>query len=152
MPTPATNPKSPDDQNPTDPPLNSPRNLVKLAFCTLLYSIVQCCLNSFNGIVDWTKSPDMDTIHTVIHQLKPAAMLGSIRGVMLALMAVVIVWVGPPLWGIIGPILGSAARSSLRFIGAFARAARQKGPFDPKDPLNMHPGKDSSSEGGDKPQ
>lgn len=133
-----TNPKSPDDQNPTDPPLNSPANLLKLAFCTMLYSIVQCCLSSFNGIVDWTKMPDTDTVHTVIHQLKPAAMLGSIRGVMLALMAVVIVWVGPPLWGIIGPIVGSAARGSLRFIGAFARAARQHGPFNPKDPLDMH--------------
>jgi hypothetical protein len=133
-----TNPKSPDDPK-EDPPLNSPGNLVKLAFCTLLYSIVQCCMNSFNGIVDWTKMPDMNTVHTVIHQFKPAAALGTIRGVMLAAMAVVIVWVGPPLWGIIGPILGSAARSSLRFIGAFARAARQKGPFDPKDPLNMHP-------------
>lgn len=132
-----TNPKSPDEPK-EDPPINSPRNLVKLAFCTLLYSIVQCCLNSFNGIVDWTKSPNMDTIHTVILGLKPAAMLGSIRGVMMALMAVVIVWVGPPLWGIIGPILGSAARGSLRFIGAFARAARQHGPFDPKDPFNMH--------------
>ncbi len=151
-----TNPKSPDDQNPTDPPLNSPANLVKLAFCTLLYSIVQCCLSSFNGIVDWTKMPNADTVHTVIHQLKPAAMLGSIRGVLLALMAVVIVWVGPPLWGIIGPILGSAARGSLRFIGAFARAARQKGPFDPKDPLNMNDhgkGKDTGSEQpGDKPK
>lgn len=131
-----TNPKSPDDQN--DPPLNSPRNLVKLAFCVVLYSIVQCCNNSFNGIVDWTKMPDMSTVHSVIHQMKPAAALGTIRGVMLALMSVIIVWVGPPLWGIIGPVLGSAARGSLRFIGAFARAARQHGPFDPKDPLGLH--------------
>lgn len=140
-----TNPKSPDDQN--DPPLNSPRNLVKVAFCVLLYSIVQCCNNSFNGIVDWTKMPDMSTVHSVLHQIKPAAALGTIRGVMLALMSVIIVWVGPPLWGIIGPVLGSAARGSLRFVGAFARAARQHGPFDPKDPFGMHsngdPGKDS---------
>lgn len=131
-----TDPKKPED--PTTPPINSPRNLVKVAFCTLLYSIVQCCMNSFNGIVDWTKLPDSSTVHTVIHQLKPAATLGSIRGGMLALMAVIIVWVGPPLWGIIGPILGSAARGSLRFIGAFARASRQTGPFDPKDPLDLH--------------
>ncbi|RTL41893.1 MAG: hypothetical protein EKK48_13325 [Candidatus Melainabacteria bacterium] len=132
----ATNPKSPDDQN--DPPLNSPRNLVKVAFCVLLYSVVQCCNNSFNGIVDWTKMPDMSTVHTVLQQIKPAAALGTIRGVMLALMSVIIVWVGPPLWGIIGPVLGSAARGSLRFVGAFARAARQHGPFDPKDPFGMH--------------
>ncbi len=131
-----TNPKSPDDQN--DPPLNSPANLLKLAFCVLLYSIVQCCNSSFNGIVDWTKMPDMSTFHTVLHQLKPAAALGTVRGVMLALMSVIIVWVGPPLWGIIGPVLGSAARGSLRFVGAFARAARQHGPFDPKDPFGMH--------------
>lgn len=146
MSTSTNNPKSTDDQN--QPPLNSPRNLVKLAFCVVLYSIVQCCNNSFNGIVDWTKMPDMATVQTVLHQLKPAAALGTIRGVMLALMAVIIVWVGPPLWGIIGPIVGSAARASLRFIGAFARASHQRGPFDPKDPLDMHgKGKDGDTDG-----
>jgi hypothetical protein len=141
-----TNPKNPDDTS--DGPVNiaSPRSLLKLAFCTILYSIVQCCYNAFNGIVDWTKSPDMNTVHTVLHSIKPAAVLGSIRGVMLGLMCVIVVWLGPPLWSIIGPVLGSAARSSLRFIGAFARAARSKGPFDPKDPLNVHGNKDDAGD------
>jgi hypothetical protein len=135
-----TNPKKPEDG--TEGPINwaSPRNLVKLAFCTLLYSVVQCCYNAFNGIVDWTKSPDMHTVHTVLHSIKAAATLGSIRGVMLGLMAVIVVWVGPPFWSIIGPVVSNAAQASLRFIGAFARAARSKGPFDPKDPLDLHGG------------
>jgi hypothetical protein len=143
-----TNPKKPEDG--TDGPINwgSPKNLARLAAFTLLYSVVQCCLLAFNGIVDWTKLPDMHTVHTVLHSIKAAAILGSIRGVMLALMTVIVVRVGPPFWSIIGPIVSNAAQASLRFIGAFARAARSKGPFDPKDPLDLHGG--SATQGDDK--
>lgn len=141
-----TTPKKPNDG--TDNPINfaSPKNLIKLAFCTLLYSVVQSCYSAFNGIVDWTKHPDMHTVQTVLHSITAAAALGSIRGVMLGLMTVIVVSVGPPFWTIIGPVVSSVAQSSLRFLGAFARAARAKGPFDPKDPLDLHgdagPGED----------
>ena len=118
-----TTPKDPKD--PTDSkPLNTPWNLVKVAIATVLYSMVQCSYNQFNALVDWTKSPDWNTIHTVILSLKPSLTLGAIRGGMLAIMAVIIVWLGPSLWAIVGPVLAAAMRGMIRYVAAFSRAIR----------------------------
>ncbi len=118
-----TTPKDPKD--PTDSkPLNTPWNLVKVAIATVLYSMVQCSYNQFNALVDWTKSPDWNTIHTVIASLKPSLTLGAIRGGMLAIMAVIIVWLGPSLWAIVGPVLAAAMRGMIRYVAAFSRAIR----------------------------
>jgi hypothetical protein len=141
-----TDPNKPNDG--PDNPINfaSRKNLVKLAFCTLLYSVVQSCDSAFNGIVDWTKLPDMHTVQIVLHSIPAAAALGSIRGFMLGLMTVIVVSVGPPFWTIIGPVVSNVAQGSLRFLGAFARAARANGSFDAKDPLDLH-GDAESGEG-----
>lgn len=143
-----TAPKNPEDDGPVN--MKSPLSLLRLAVGTLLYTTFSCGLAMFNGIVDWTKSPDMTTVHTVVHQLKVAALLGSIKGFLTALMVVTIVLVGPPFWAVIGPVVTGFASGSLRFAGAFARALRSKGPFDPKDPFGMHSGEntDGSSKGG----
>ena len=117
-------PKDPKD--PTDPkkPLNTPWNLVRVAIAAVLYSMVQCSYSQFNAIVDWTKFPDMSTVQTVVVSLKPSLTLGAIRGGMLAVMAVIIVWLGPALWAIVGPVLAAAMSGTVRYIAALSRAIR----------------------------
>lgn len=117
-------PKDPKDPNDPKPALNTPWNLVKVAIATVLYSMVQCSYSQFNALVDWTKSPDQSTIDAVIGSLKTALTLGAIRGGMLAVMAVIIVWLGPPLWAIVGPVLAAAMRGIIRYTAAFSRAVR----------------------------
>jgi hypothetical protein len=119
-----TNPKDPKDPNDPAPNLNTPWNLLKVAIAVVIYSMVQCSYSQFNALVDWSKSPDSSTIHTVIESLKPSLTLGAIRGGMLAVMAVIIVWLGPPLWAIVGPVLAAAMRGTLRYIAALSRAIR----------------------------
>jgi len=119
-----SNPKDPKDPNDPKPALNTPWNLVKVAIATVLYSMVQCSYSQFNALVDWTKSPDQSTIDAVIGSLKTALTLGAIRGGMLAVMAVIIVWLGPPLWAIVGPVLAAAMRGIIRYTAAFSRAIR----------------------------
>ena len=117
-----SNPKDPNDPKPTV--LNTPWNLLKVFIATILYSMVQCSYNQFNALVDWTKSPNWDTIHTVLISLKPSLTLGAIRGGMLAVMAVIIVWLGPALWAIVGPVLAAAIHGMIRYVAAFSRAIR----------------------------
>lgn len=117
-------PKGPKDPNDPGKPLNTPWNLVRVAIATVLYSMVQCSYNQFNALVDWTKNPDTHTIHLVIAHLKPALTLGAIRGGMLAVMAVIIVWLGPALWAIVGPVLAAAMTGVIRYTAAFSRAIR----------------------------
>lgn len=93
-------------------------------------------MNSFNGLVDWSSHPDMATVTAVFQSLKPALLLGTVRGVILASMTVTVIGVGPQVWKVIGPVLGAAARNSLRFVNALSRAVRATGTFDSKDPLN----------------
>jgi len=119
-----SNPKDPKDPTDPTPNLNTPWNLVKVAIAVVLYSMVQCSYSQFNAIVDWTKSPDSSTIHTVIESLKPSLTLGAIRGCMLAVMAVIMVWLGPALWAIVGPVLAAAMRGLIRYVAAFSRAIR----------------------------
>lgn len=119
-----TNPKDPKDPSDPAPNLSTPWNLIKVAVAVVLYSMVQCSYNQFNAIVDWSKSPDASTIHTVLESLKPSLTLGAIRGGMLAVMAVIIVWLGPALWAIVGPVLAAAMRGLIRYVAAFSRAIR----------------------------
>lgn len=117
-------PKDPKDPNDPTPNLNTPWNLIKVAIAVVLYSMVQCAYSQFNAIVDWSKSPNTDTIHAVVGSLKTSLTLGAIRGGMLAVMAVIIVWLGPPLWAIVGPVLAAAMRGTIRYVAAFSRAIR----------------------------
>lgn len=113
-------------KDPGDPkkPLNTPWNLVRVAIATVFYSMVQCSYKQFGALVDWTKSPDMHTVHLVLTSLKPSLTLGAIRGGMLAVMAVIIVWLGPALWAIVGPVLAAAMSGTIRYIAALSRAIR----------------------------
>lgn len=126
-----TNPNGTDPKQP-DPILNTWRNLLKVAVAAILYSMVQCAYSAFNAHVDWSKHPGMDTVHEVLGSLKAALVLGSIRGCMLAVMAVIIVWLGPAFWAILGPVLASAMKSTVRFVGEFSRAMRTR-PGSSKD-------------------
>ncbi len=128
-------------QDPRDDPapLTSPRNLFLITIGLVSYSALQGCINSFNGLVDWSSHPDMETVTAVIQSLKPALLLGTIRGVILAAMTVTVIGVGPQVWRVIGPVLGAAARNSLRFVNALSRAVRATSSFDSKDPLNSDP-------------
>ncbi len=119
-----TIPKDPKDPSDPAPNLNTPWNLIKVAVAVVLYSMVQCSYNQFNAIVDWSKSPDASTIHTVLESLKPSLTLGAIRGGMLAVMAVISVWLGPALCAIVGPVLAAAMRGLIRYVAAFSRAIR----------------------------
>jgi hypothetical protein len=127
-----SNPKGPKDPT-NDKPLNTPWNLVKVAIATVLYSMVQCSYSQFNALVDWTKHPDWNTIHLVIASLKPSLTLGAIRGGMLAVMAVIIVWLGPALWAIVGPVVAAAMRGMIRYVAAVSRAIRAVTNADDKD-------------------
>lgn len=122
-----TTPKQPDDPGQV---ANTPFNLLKVAVAAVLFSMVQCALYAFNAIVDWSKFPNSETIHTVLQSLKPALTLGLIRGCFIAVMAVIIVYLGPPLWAILGPLLAAAARNTVRFVADFSRAIRSR-PFEP---------------------
>lgn len=129
-------PQAGDDSGDTQTSLCSPGNLLKVVVGLVLFSIFQSCNNSFNGIVDWAKQPDMTTVGTVVQSIKPAVVLGTMRGIILASMTVIVITVGPPVWTVIGPVLGAAAKNSLRFTSGLSRATRSTGSFDPKDPLN----------------
>lgn len=111
-------------QGPQDPSLSTPWNLIKVAVAVVLYSMVQCSYSQFNALVDWTKSPDVNTIEMVLASLKPSLILGAIRGGELAVMAVIIVWLGPALWAIVGPVLAAAMNGFIRYVAAFSRALR----------------------------
>ena len=114
----------------------SARNLFLVITGILVYSMMQACINSFNGLVSWSNHPDMSIVSAVIQSIKPALLLGTIRGVELAIMTVTVIGVGPQVWKVIGPVLGVAARSSVRFVGGLARAVRSTGQFDPNHPFN----------------
>ncbi|RTL36735.1 MAG: hypothetical protein EKK48_26255 [Candidatus Melainabacteria bacterium] len=117
---------------PVDEPweLTSPQNLFRIIVGVIVYSILQGCINSFNGLVNWSAHPGMSTVNDVIMSMQPAMALGGIRGVILALMTVTIVMVGPRIWAVIGPVLGVAARNSLRFVQQLSIAVRATGKSD----------------------
>jgi hypothetical protein len=131
--------KKKEDARDDPAPLTSPRNLFLITIGLVAYSALQGCINAFNGLVDWSSHPDMTTVTAVVQSLKPALLLGTIRGVILASMAVTVIGVGPQVWKVIGPVLGAATRNSLRFVSAFSRAVRSTGSFDSKDPLASDP-------------
>lgn len=118
--------KNPNGSGPKDPdPIsNSGPNLVKVGIAAVLYSMVQCAYFSFNANVDWSKHPDGQTVHDVLQALRPAVVLGSIRGVMVAIMAVIVVWLGPAAWAIVGPVLAAAMKGLIHYVGMISRAVR----------------------------
>lgn len=120
---------------PVDEPweLTSPQNLFRIIAGVIVYSILQSCSNSFNGLVNWSAHPGMSTVNDVIMSLQPAMALGTINGVIRALMTVTIVLVGPRVWAVIGPVLGVAARNSLRFVRQLSIAVRATGRSDRND-------------------
>lgn len=118
------------------PVLTSRRNVALIVVGILVYSMMQACINSFNGLVDWSSHPDMSIVWEVLQSIKPALLLGTIRGVILAVMTVTVIGVGPQIWRVIGPVLGVAARSSVRFVSGLARAVRSTGQFDPNNPFS----------------
>ncbi len=124
-------------QDPFDelPVLTSPRNLALIIVGILVYSMMQACINSFNGLVDWSSHPDMSIVWAVVQSIEPALLLGTIRGVVLAVMTVTVIGVGPQVWRVIGPVLGVAARASVRFVSGLTRAVRSTGQFDPNNPF-----------------
>lgn len=110
--------------------LTSPQNLCRIVVGVLAYSILQACSNSFNGRVNWFTHPDMSTVNDVLMSMEPAILLGTIRGVILALMTVTIVLVGPRVWSVIGPVLGAATRNSVHFIRRLSITVRTTGNAD----------------------
>jgi hypothetical protein len=118
-------PKTTDPKDP-DPIAATWRNLVKVGIAAILYSMVQCAYFAFNANVDWSKHPGMSTVFDVLSQLKPALVLGAIRGGMLAVMAVIIVWLGPAAWAIVGPVLAAAMKGVIGYVGMLSRAVRSR--------------------------
>lgn len=110
--------------------LTSPQNLCRIVLGVIVFAILQACINSFNGRVNWFTHPDMNTVDDVLRSMQPAILLGTIRGVILALMTVTTVLVGPRVWSVIGPVLGAATRNSVRFIRQLSIAVRATGKAD----------------------
>jgi hypothetical protein len=117
-----------DPVTPVDNPVvpTSPVSLLKIFFASIFIFAMRAGLSSFGAIVDWTKSPDMTTVHQVWHSLHAAFVLGSIQGVLTGLEVVAIVLLGGPLWSILGPFVAAVGTQIANFVGAVTSAFRNK--------------------------
>src|ERR1700722_2097636 len=102
-----TDPKDPTPNDPTDLK-TGPMTFLKLFIGAVVYCAMQAGLNSYAAIVDFTKTPpSYETLQHVLHSLKPAIALGGLRGILVGFTVLVVLWIGGPLWAILGPFVAA---------------------------------------------